>query len=145
MTEKNDWIECPNCGTKEPKGGKFCGICGTSLEFSTNHTISEQTRQVIYQEKQATYPTAPRDDFDPNNLPPSSTDKGGNASVAFYLALFGFFLLLWPLGIGAIYYSYKGIKNEEEGWQLRIALILGTLEILLMIALPIILIIIIIL
>lgn len=159
MTEKNDWVECPNCGAREPKGAKFCGFCGTSLEFAAHQKGGSQTNQEtlqpvrseplqasspqMYQEKQTTYPSAPRDDFDPNNLPPSSTEKDGNTSVAFYLSLFGFFLLLWPMGIGALYFGYKGIKNDEKGCQLTIALILGIIEILLMIVAPIILIVII--
>lgn len=139
----------------EPVGASFCGMCGMPLKSSSSsrsawsetrgsfeYGPSSELVQPIdgsyqYMPPSAVTPIAPGDDFDPNNLPPSSTEEGGNAIIALFLALAGLFLGLLPLGIGAIYFGKKAIDEHERDWKTLLAILLGIFEILLMISIPI--------
>ena len=151
MTREQRWIYCPHCGAKEPDGVKFCGACGSYLG-QDNHTSYQKdyssqtsafTSQSFHQQPYAEVYSvaAPMDDFDPKNLPPSSTDQKGNGIIAFYIGLFGCITGMLPLGIGAVYFAVKAFKQDEKDWQTITGLVLGIIAILSMIAIIVILVI----
>jgi ribosomal protein L40E len=162
--DKNDqeWQYCPQCGAREPEGASFCGQCGNPLNNNSRvdkkpqssyqyrtRAVSTQPGAAFHQEKQeqsyeaqdsdisseASFHDESMDITEPEILPSSSTDKSGNDTLALILGLFG--LIFFVLGFGAIYYSIQAFKMDEKSFNSYFGLILGIIETLATLALPV--------
>jgi len=129
---------CPNCGSKVESVWNACPNCGTALQKIPSNQIAPhyynqptpQTRQDSYQiPAQQPYQQVPQSPYQPR-----TDNSNGIASLIF--GLIGF-ACCGLLGIPAIYFGNKGMKEDYNKTLSQIGIILGVLNLACCLFLPI--------